>query len=132
MDSLNVLIVDDDDLVRAQLRGLLSKAHHVVHELPSAIGVTRSVVQNQIDVVAIDIMMPTLSGDKLAALLRQNPRLSSLGVILISSRPAAELDALSEAVGADGTVNKADLNTKFVSAIEGAARRRRRHVSSPG
>ena len=126
MDKLNVLIVDDDDLVREQLKGLLAQAHHIVHELPSAIGVTRAILQNKIDVVAIDIMMPTLSGDKLAQLLRQNPRLSSLAVILISSRPPEELSQVAKAVGADATVNKADLRAKFVPAIEAAAKRRMR------
>jgi CheY-like chemotaxis protein len=97
-----------------------------VHELPSAIGVTRAILQHKINVVAIDIMMPTLSGDKLAQLLRQNPRLSSLAVILISSRPSEELSQVAKAVGADATVNKADLRAKFVPAIEAAAKRRMR------
>jgi CheY-like chemotaxis protein len=126
MDKLNVLIVDDDDLVRTQLKGLLTQSRYTVHELPSAIGVTRAILQHKIDVVAIDIMMPSLSGDKLAQLLRQNPRLSSLAVILISSRPSEELAELARAVGADATVNKADVRAKFVPAIEAAARRRMR------
>jgi two-component system OmpR family response regulator len=125
MDKLRVLIVDDDDVVRAQLRAVLAK-DYVVYELPSAIGVTREILKHRIDVVTIDIVMPSLSGDKLAALLRQNPRLNSLAVVLISSRPPEEMESLAKVVGADATVSKADTRTKLLPAIEDAVFRRRR------
>jgi CheY-like chemotaxis protein len=124
MAKLHVLVVDDDDLVRAQLEGLLSSAEHIVHTLPSAIGVTRAIVQHQIDVVAIDVMMPSLPGDKLAALLRQNPRFKHLGVVLISGRPLAELNRIAAEVSADAVVSKADAKSQFVTAIERAAKAR--------
>jgi len=126
LDKLKVLIVDDDDLVRTQLAGLLSSAQHLVHHLPSAIGVTRAVVQHQIDVVVVDIMMPSLPGDKLAALLRQNPRFAGLGVVLISGRPAQELEVIAKQVEADAVVTKADVKTKLVAAVEQAAKVRGR------
>ncbi len=124
MANLRVLVVDDDDVVRTQMVSLLAAAQHAVHELPSAIGVTRAVMQHQVDVVVIDIMMPSLSGDKLASLLRQNPKLKNLGVVLISSRPLEELDQLAAEVSADAVVAKADLRSKLTSAVERAARLR--------
>jgi CheY-like chemotaxis protein len=123
MAKLRVLVVDDDDMVRTHLASLLSSAEHVVHSLPSAIGVTRAVLQHSIDVVTIDIAMPSLSGDKLAALLRQNPRLKNLGVVLISGRPSEELERIASEVSADAVVTKADSRTKFVAAVELAAKR---------
>lgn len=126
MAKLNVLVVDDDDVMRMHLVTLLMRAQHVGFELPSAIGVTRAIIQNRIDVVAIDVMMPTLHGDKIAVLLRQNPRLKQLGVVLISSSPFEELRRIAEAVEADGVVHKGDINTTFVAAVERAARDRRK------
>jgi CheY-like chemotaxis protein len=124
MAKLRVLIVDDDDMVRAQLSSLLVNAQHIVHALPSAIGVTRAVAAHQIDVVAIDVSMPTLSGDKLAALLRQNPRCKDLGVVLISGRPVEELERIATEVAADVVVTKGEAKTRFVAAVEYAARLR--------
>jgi CheY-like chemotaxis protein len=124
VSKLRVLVVDDDDVVRVQLAGLLSAAQHMVFQLPSAIGVTRAVVQNQVDVVVIDIMMPSLSGDKLTSLLRQNPKLKHLAVILISSRPMSELEQLAVEVSADAVVTKANLRQELVPAVERAARAR--------
>jgi len=124
MHKLRVLIVDDDELVCAQLSSLLTEAGHLSHSLPSAIGASRAILQHQIDVVAIDVMMPSLPGDKLAALLRQNPRFKNLGVILISSRPADELAKLAQEVSADAVVTKAELRSQFVDAVALAARLR--------
>jgi twitching motility two-component system response regulator PilG len=121
MHKLRVLIVDDDELVCTQLTGLLSDAGHVAHSLPSAIGASRAILHHQIDVVAIDVMMPSLPGDKLAALLRQNPRFKNLGVILISSRPVDELQQLAREVSADAIVTKAALRSDFVGAVARAA-----------
>ncbi|MET0287163.1 MAG: response regulator [Polyangiales bacterium] len=126
MAKLRVLVVDDDDMVRAQLSALLASAQHVVHSLPSAIGVTRVVVANRIDVVVIDVSMPTLSGDKLATLLRQNPRCKDLGVVLISGRAIEELESLAHEVAADAVVTKSEARSKFIPAVEYAARLRGR------
>jgi CheY-like chemotaxis protein len=122
--KLKVLVVDDDDLVRTQVSSLLSQAQCEVQELPSAIGVTRSVMQHQIDVVVIDIMMPSLPGDKLAQVLRQNPKLKNLGVVLISSRPVEELQHLANEVRADAVVNKAELARTLVAAVGRAGKKR--------
>jgi CheY-like chemotaxis protein len=124
MAKLRVLIVDDDDMVRAQLGELLRAQHHEVFELPSAIGVTRAVMHSHIDVVVIDIQMPALPGDKLAHVLRENPRFKHLGVVLISGRPAEELDKLAVEVGADAVVTKSEARAKFTAAVESAARYR--------
>lgn len=131
MAKLRVLVVDDDELVSTQLASLLTNAQHVARTLPSAIGVTRVILQHQIDVVAIDVMMPSLPGDKLAALLRQNPRLKRLGVVLISSRPVEELNRIAAEVSADAVVNKADAKFDFVAAVERAAMARRAGGSEP-
>ncbi|HEY6876592.1 MAG TPA: response regulator [Polyangiales bacterium] len=126
MAKLNVLIVDDDDMVRTHLTRLLSFEEHTVHQLPSAIGVTRAVTQHRIDVVVLDIMMPSLPGDKLTAVLRQNPRFRNLGVVLISSRPVEELEVLAKQVEADAVVTKSEVKGKLNAAVRIAALRHRR------
>lgn len=126
MAKLNVLIVDDDDMVRSHLAKLLSFEEHTVHQLPSAIGVTRAVAQHHIDVVVLDIMMPSLPGDKLTAILRQNPRFKNLGVVLISSRPVEELELLAKQVEADAVVTKSEARSKLNAAVRTAALRHKR------
>jgi two-component system chemotaxis sensor kinase CheA len=125
------LVIDDDDVARELLMSILVKAGGEVFELPSAIGATRTIFQEQIDVVVVDVMLPDISGDKLARLLRENSRGSDIAIVLVSSRPTEELESLAALARADAVVSKRDLRTKLADVVN-AARERRRRGSRPG
>ena len=84
-----VLLIDDDDIAREFLASLLKDGGHEVHELPSPIGATRTILNEGIDVVVLDIFMPQMDGDKSAKMLRENPRLEGMGIVLVSSCDAS-------------------------------------------
>ncbi|MDX2051145.1 MAG: response regulator [Polyangiaceae bacterium] len=109
INPIRVLVVDDDDIVRQTMADDLTEAGCWVESLPTPIGATKAIVQNAIDVVVIDVLMPSMRGDKLAALLRSNPKVGNLSVILISG-DAAELGQLGDVVKADALVEKCDLD----------------------
>jgi CheY-like chemotaxis protein len=87
--------------------------------MASPIGATRAIVDGNIDVVVIDVQMPSIRGDRLAALFRGNPRFSSLGVILVTGGNQDELARLGKAARVDAIVSKADLDrlVPVVSAV---------------
>ena len=89
---------------------LLMDAGMRVHTLPSPIGATRAILANKVDVVVIDVMMPGMRGDRLAALFRSNPRFSKLGMILVSGAAESELHSLCLEVRADATLAKSRLS----------------------
>ena len=64
-------------------------------------------------------MMPSINGDKLARLLRQATTGRSLTIILVSSQPATELNALgSKGVGESGcTGSLPALSNAMMSAL---------------
>src|SRR3954469_6784583 len=88
-----VLVIDDDDIARALITEIL-KPHFQVVELNSPIGATRAAVAACADVVVLDVQMPNISGDMLAKLFRNNPRLRHVGVVLVSGCSMAELTDL--------------------------------------
>jgi len=63
-DRIRVLVVDDDDIVREIMAGDLTDAGCWVESLPTPIGATRAIIENEIDVVVIDVLMPSMRGDK--------------------------------------------------------------------
>ena len=75
--AIGVLVVDDDDLVRALLRAALGQHHFAVHSAADgeeALEVYQRYGRD-IDVVLLDVRMPRLDGPHtLAALERINPR----------------------------------------------------------
>jgi CheY-like chemotaxis protein len=124
-DKLRVLVIDDDDLSREFLCTVLRRGGFAVFDLPSTIGATVRITRDEIQVVVLDIMMPSIRGDKLATLLRKNNHLTELGVVLVSSCPRSELDLLALDVDPEAVVGKDEARTKLVDAVLAAARVRK-------
>jgi len=119
--KLRVLVIDDDDIAREMLCDTLRDAGHDVHDLPSAIGATRAIFELSIEAVVLDVMMPSINGDKLARLLRQASKgKQHLTIILVSSRPVAELEELAHAAQADAVVSKASARKELAQKLKSA------------
>ena len=121
-EPIRVLVIDDYDIARMAMVDLLEAAGLQVSDLPSPIGATQKLLQEQIDVVVLDVMMPSLRGDKLANLLRKNPRLQHLGVILVTGALLEELQDFADQVMAHAVVEKTRIESALVDAVNRAAR----------
>ena len=119
----NVLVIDDDDIARELVVSILKDAGFNTFDLPSPIGATRTVLDNEVQVVVLDLLMPVLSGDKLAKMLRSNPRLNKLVIVLVSGCELHELQQAALQVKANAVVAKSALRTGLVPAIREAVRR---------
>lgn len=101
-----VLVVDDCDVARATMCEALREAGFSVLEHCSAIGATRTLFDNEIRAVVVDIRMPGLSGDKFVPLLRSNPKLKDLVIVLVSAKSEAELNRVAREGGANAGLSK--------------------------
>jgi CheY-like chemotaxis protein len=120
---LRVLVIDDDDVAREIIVDVLAREGHNVSSLPSPIGATKHIVENQIEVVVLDVMMPSMRGDKLAALLGRNPKLKNLGVVLVTSARVEDVSVLAETVSSVTIVAKEGLQADLPQAVRRAAKR---------
>jgi CheY-like chemotaxis protein len=118
-----VLIIDDDEIVGEAMREILAREGHEVTAVPTAIGATQVILREHVRVVVLDIHMPSISGDKLAQLLRKNPRLKHIGIILVSGIEQKQLEALANEVSADAVVSKHKMRSELATAVGVAARR---------
>jgi PleD family two-component response regulator len=118
-----VLVIDDSDIARAEMIRILTDAGLRAVGLSSPIGATRAILENAVNVVVIDVMMPSMRGDRLAALFRGNPRFKGLGVVLVSGEDEGELFRLAAEVGADAVVAKSRIRELF-AAVQRASRSR--------
>ncbi len=101
-----VILIDDSELVRELVRAVLEGAGYQVLTLDSGLGASATIMREQPDLVLVDLSMPALSGDKLAALIKQGGRARSTAVAIFSDRPVAELEAAVRSSGADGYIPK--------------------------
>lgn len=121
---LRVLVIDDDDIAREMLCDTLRDSGHEVHDLASAIGATRTILDQGIEAVILDVMMPSINGDKLARLLRQASKGKQLTIILVSSRPMSELRELAVEARADAVLSKAAVRTDLARELQQAHQKR--------
>ena len=117
-ETVRVLLVDDDTLVRSGLRMMLAGAERVevVGEADDGRGVLGAVDRHRPDVVLMDIRMPQLDGISATRLLRGQP--DPPAVIVLTTFDADELVVDALRAGAAGFLLKDTPPADIVRAIE--------------
>ena len=122
----DILVIDDEDVIRMLVMEILESAGHTVTGAESAEVALSLLERSEFDLVVSDVVMPGLSGLELLEAVRA--RRASLPVVLVTG--AGTYDTLSQALtrGAAGLVTKpfahADLQTAVADALERASRSR--------
>lgn len=110
MDRMKVLVVDDDDIHLYTTRELLEAEQYDVITHKNGFGVTNIVKNEQPDLVLLDVNMPGLSGEALAALLANNSDTSTAKVIFYSSNDEISLRASAARHGAVDYICKGNIS----------------------
>lgn len=125
-----VLVVDDDPIILEVARERLERLGYDVETRDEALGTTEYIAKSQPSFVLLDIMMPGLSGDRLAQLLSKQVRTRKIPIILHSSKSATDLERLVQETGAFGAIEKTSDDDRFeldFQRIVARARLRRVH-----
>jgi two-component system, OmpR family, phosphate regulon response regulator PhoB len=85
----HILVVDDDEGMRALLRIMLARAGYEVTLAIDGLDALRKIAERRPDVVLSDVMMPNLDGFGLLERVRANPDTRSLPFILLTARSAS-------------------------------------------
>jgi len=132
MNTLKLLVVDDEPAMRTLLKQGLENAGHTVFEADGAEAALKTIDAQPIDLVLTDLRMEGQTGiDLLKAVLQKHP---TMGVMLITGH--ATLDTAMEAMrlGAIDVLQKplnlAELNQKVLSFSE--KRKNRAALAAPG
>ena len=117
-ESIRVLIVDDDALVRSGLKLMLAGAAgiDVVGEVADGRGVLAAIDRYHTDVVLMDIRMPQLDGIAATRLLRS--QLRPPAVLMLTTFEDDELVLRALRAGAAGFLVKDTPPAEIVRAIE--------------
>jgi DNA-binding NarL/FixJ family response regulator len=117
MGKVKVLVVDDDALVRAGLRVILTSALdiHIVAEIDDGRGAVAAVQQYRPDVVLMDIRMPHLDGISATAALRALA--APPQVIVLTTFQADEQVVAALRAGASGFLVKDTPPADIIAAV---------------
>jgi CheY-like chemotaxis protein len=83
-----VLVVDDEPAVRVTLSGFLEKAGYVVESASNGQTCLRVLQRAPApDLLVLDLMMPVLTGFEVLAVMRAEPALAAIPVIILTATP---------------------------------------------
>ncbi|MBK8524335.1 MAG: response regulator [Betaproteobacteria bacterium] len=114
-----VLIVDDNDLMRTLLRGMLrGEEYHVIGEARNGLQAVEAVQKLVPDIVCLDVMMPEMDGlEALQAMKQAKP---DLVVVMITGNPSVENVQESIQGGAAGFIVKPFNTAKVLDTLKKA------------
>jgi len=80
-----VLLAEDDRSVRRYLEVILQRAGYQVLTAADGLEAMKLALSSHVDLVIADSIMPHLSGQELCRLLRSNPNVSRLPIVLLTA-----------------------------------------------
>ncbi len=115
-----VLVVDDNEVVRRALKGVIShdEALLVIGEASNGTSALESIKTLQPDLVCLDIMLPGVDG--LTILRQVRKEYPAMRVVLITGQATADVVAQARELGAHGFVVKPFNAAKVLKTIHAA------------
>ncbi len=114
----NILLIDDEESLRALLKMALERKGHVVFDAPNGLEAREILQGEKIDLVITDILMPEVDGIETIRDIRRVNR--DLKIIAISggwSRLRPDFLPHAEALGADLTMAKPFQPSKLLEEV---------------
>lgn len=114
-----ILIVDDNDIMRTLLRGILrSENYDIIGEAKNGAIALDAITRNKPDIVFLDVIMPEMDGlEALQNIKESNPEIV---VIMITGNPSKENVEESIQGGASGFIIKPFNSAKVLDTLSRA------------
>ena len=118
-DPKTILIVDDSSALRRTLAlSLEQQGYRVLQGRDGAEGLQQLRDNLQTDLVICDLEMPNVNGFEFLTARRQEPQLTKIPVIMLTSRTSDKHRALASSLGAAGFFSKPYVEQQFLSRIQ--------------
>lgn len=129
MDAVRILVVDDEEDIRAILKFNLEKAGFAVAEASSAEEALGLGVES-FNLLLLDVMMGGMSGFEMAAKMKADPRTASVPVMFLTARDSEDDAVVGLDLGADDYISKPFSVREVISRVNAVLRRTSKKVSS--
>ena len=131
MDKAHVLIIEDDASVCELLFSSLTKSGYRVSATQSGEAALTVIEEDPPDLVVLDLNLPGMSGLDVCRLMRQDPWMSKIPVLMLTGKSEEDDIVAGLEVGADDYVTK-PFSPKLVGARVKALLRRGSHLRVQG
>jgi DNA-binding response OmpR family regulator len=120
MPKKKVLIIDDSLLIQDIVKSILEAAGYAVNTASNAIDAVNIIFseESRPDLILLDIVMPILSGNQDALLLKESEYCKDIPIVFISSKSEEELRQLAFETGVEGYICKPFSDVELVTTVE--------------
>lgn len=114
----HLLLVEDDSIVAAVIRGLLERQGHEVCHVANGLAALAEMAHADFDAVLLDLDLPGIDGFQVARLLRQreNPG-QRVPIMAVTARSTSGDEARARAAGMDGFLRKPLTGEQLADAL---------------
>ena len=116
-----ILIVEDEENIRTGLRDFLEFRGFCVAEAADGVEAQRSVAENHFDLILLDLMLPSVSGEELCRQWRENDVQTPIIMLTAKGQEKERVTGLN--LGADDYVTKPFSLAELHARIEAVLRR---------
>jgi len=117
--TYKVLVVDDNEYDAQLAEKALTKSGYQVMTQMSAQGVMQKIKSFNPDLLLLDVMMPTLTGEELFKIIKSDKSIvNQPKIIFYSNKSAQELRIIVEQTGASGYICKTEGLTALISNLK--------------
>ena len=94
-----ILVVDDSDIIRDQLKDMLSgQGHEVIDAVDGADGFEKAKAE-KVDLIIVDYNMPKKNGIEMAQAVRTLPEYQAIHILMLTTEAGTELKKKGKEVG---------------------------------
>ena len=112
-----VLVIDDSNTIRRSAEIFLRQGGYEVVLAEDGFEALAKVNDIEPDLIFCDILMPRLDGYQTCAIIKRNPRFSSVPVVMLSSRDGVFDKARGRMVGSDEYLTKPFTKEQLLRAV---------------
>lgn len=117
---MNILIVDDEDLIREVIKEYSENEGYNVYEASDGIEAIDIIKENNIDVIVLDIMMPKLDG---FSAYKEIKKINNIPTIILSARTEEYDKLLGFELGIDDYLTKPFSPKELIARIKAITKR---------
>lgn len=115
--ATRVLITEDEPNIVESLTFILNRAGYEVSSVLDGEAAVRRLRSSPPDIMVLDLMLPKLNGFEVLKLIKTDPQLKSLPVVILSAKGQAHDRQLAEEIGANAFITKPFSNRDFIEQI---------------
>ncbi len=114
-----ILIVDDSETLRIELRELLeSDKHHVIEAIGGSDGIQKAEESEGVQLIISDYIMPDLDGIAMIRRIKEFERYTKVPVIMLTTESSIKLKTIGKEVGIVVWIVKPIGHARLLSVID--------------